>query len=53
MERKDFKAIGPNDRKLYKITNDIHEIVRAAEKVGHPSVHDNIYQNFSKKHSSI
>jgi predicted Rossmann-fold nucleotide-binding protein len=51
--QKSLKTIKPKDRKIYKITDDIHEIVRAAEKIGHPSVNDNIYQNFSKEHSSI
>jgi len=50
---KGIKAIGPHDRKIYKITNDIRDIVRAADKIGHPSVHDNLYQNFSKEHSFI
>jgi len=50
---KQLKSIKPKDRKLYKITDDIQEIVRAAEKIGHLSTYDNLYQNFSKDRSSI
>lgn len=42
-----YKTIDPKDRKLYTITNDIAPIIKAANKIGHPSIHDNIYNNFS------
>jgi uncharacterized protein (TIGR00730 family) len=45
--------IKPKDRKLYKITDDIEVIVQAAEKIGHPSIHDNLYQNFGKDKGAI
>ena len=50
---KQLGAIKPRDRRIYKITDDIDEIVRAANKIGHPSVHDNIYENFNKDHGAI
>ncbi len=37
--------IKANDRKIYKITDDITEVVKAANKIGHPSIHDNLYNN--------
>lgn len=41
--QKSFKTINPKDRKLYKITDDITEVVKAANKIGHRSIYDNIY----------
>lgn len=45
--------IKANDRKIYKITDDITEVVKAANKIGHPSIHDNLYNNYSGKNSHI
>lgn len=42
-----IKLIGPNDRKIYKITDDIQEVVRAANKIGHPKIKTNYYDGFS------
>lgn len=41
-----LKLIGKDDRKIYKITNDITEIVRAANKIGHPKIKTNYYDGF-------
>lgn len=38
-----LKVINPADRKLYKITDDITEVIKAANKIGHRSIYDNIY----------
>ena len=46
-------TINPADRKIYKITDDVTEVVKAANKIGHPSIHDNIYNNFSNEKSRI
>ena len=43
--QKSFKTINPADRKLYKITDDVTEVVKAANKIGHRSIYDNIYNN--------
>ena len=43
--QKAYKTINPADRKIYKITDDITEVVKAANKVGHRSIYDNIYNN--------
>ena len=43
-----FKTATIQERNIYKITDDINEIVKAANKVGHPKINDNIYNNFSK-----
>ena len=45
---KSFKTATIQERNIYKITDDINEIVKAANKVGHPKINDNIYNNFSK-----
>lgn len=39
--------IGKNDQKIYKLTDDIHEIVKAANKIGHPPIKTNYYDGFS------
>lgn len=38
-------TINAADRKIYKITDDITEVVKAANKVGHPSIYENLYNN--------
>ena len=43
--QKTYKTINPADRKIYKITDDITEVVKAANKIGHRSIYDNIYNN--------
>lgn len=40
-----MKLIKANDRKIYKITDDITEVVKAANKIGHPSIYENLYNN--------
>ena len=45
------KYIQLSDTHIYKITDDIEEIVRAANKVGHPRVVENLYDNFNPKKS--
>ncbi len=42
------KLINKGDNKIYKITDDIQEIVRAANKIGHPKIKTNYYDGFSK-----
>jgi predicted Rossmann-fold nucleotide-binding protein len=46
MERQ-MHTIAKGDRKIYTITDDIDKVVTAANKIGHPSIYDNIYNNFS------
>ena len=38
-------TISAKDRKIYKITDDIAEVVKAANKIGHPSIYENLYNN--------
>ena len=42
------KLIGPKDRKIYKMTDDINDIVRAANKIGHPKIKTNYYDGFGE-----
>ncbi len=44
-------TINPQDRKIYTITDNLEDVVAAANKIGHPSIYDNLYNNFSKKSS--
>ena len=42
------KLIGPKDCSIYRITDDIREVVRAANKIGHPKIKTNYYDGFEK-----
>lgn len=35
-----------SDTKIYKLTDDVTEIVRAANKIGHPKIDENLYDHF-------
>lgn len=39
--------VSKHDLKIYKITDDLQEIVKAANKVGHPRIKTNYYDGFS------
>jgi hypothetical protein len=52
MERQ-LHTIAKGDRKIYKITDNLDEIVEAANRIGHPTIHENIYNNFTLKKSTI
>ena len=40
-----LKTINDKDRKIYRITDDIDEVVKAANKIGHVSIYNNIYND--------
>lgn len=42
-----LKLIARDDLKIFKVTDDINEIVAAANKVGHPPIKTNYYDGFS------
>ena len=42
-----LKTINPADRKIYKLTDSVEEIVAAANKIGHPKVKTNYYDGFA------
>lgn len=42
----EMKIIGVNDTKIFKITDDINEVVKAANKIGHPKISENFYDGF-------
>lgn len=39
--------LSKKDLKIYKLTDDLNEIVKAANKIGHPPVKTNYYDGFS------
>ena len=39
--------VSKTDMKIYKLTDDIREIVRAANRIGHPAIKTNYYDGFS------
>lgn len=43
--------VSKNDLKIYKLTDDLNEIVKAANKIGHPPIKTNYYDGFSSAES--
>ncbi|MBQ3431037.1 TIGR00730 family Rossman fold protein [Candidatus Saccharibacteria bacterium] len=43
-----LKTINPPDRKIYKMTDSLEEIVAAANEIGHPKIKTNYYDGFKK-----
>lgn len=48
-----LKTINASDRKIYRITDNIDEVVEAANKIGHPSIYDNLYNDKPSKFKLI
>ena len=44
----DLKLVSPKDTKIFKITDDLMEIVKAANKIGHPKISENFYDGFEE-----
>jgi len=44
--------INKNDPKIFKITDDVKEVVKAANKIGHPKVSENYYDGFREANST-
>lgn len=42
----ELKVISADDPKIFKITDDITEVVKAANKIGHPKISENFYDGF-------
>lgn len=43
-----MKLIGENDRSIYTITDNVDEVVDAADRIGHVDIDDNLYDRFSE-----
>lgn len=41
-----MKLVAPADEKIFKITSDLKEIVKSANKIGHPKISENYYDGF-------
>lgn len=41
-----LKLISAKDTGIFKITNNVNEVVKAANKIGHPKVSENFYDGF-------
>ena len=53
MERQ-MHTIAKGDRSIYRITDNVEEVVDAANHIGHPSIYENLYDSHaSKKFKSI
>ena len=44
--------INAKDTGIFKITDDIKEVVKAANKIGHPKVTENYYDGFREANST-
>lgn len=44
--------ISEKDPKIFKITDDVKEVVKAANKIGHPKVTENYYDGFREANST-
>jgi hypothetical protein len=42
----ELKLIATTDQKIFKMTDDLDEIVAAANKIGHPKISENFYDGF-------
>ena len=41
-----MKLINEKDTGIFKITDDVKEVVKAANKIGHPKISENFYDGF-------
>ena len=41
-----LKLIAPGDTNIFRITDDVSEVVKAANRIGHPKVSENFYDGF-------
>ena len=41
-----MKLIGADDPQIFKITDDVMEVVNAANRIGHPKISENFYDGF-------
>lgn len=44
----ELKLIGLHDTRIFKITDDLNEVVKAANKIGHPKISENFYDGFEE-----
>lgn len=44
----DLELINEKDTKIFKVTDDVTEVVKAANKIGHPKVSENFYDGFKE-----
>ena len=42
----ELKLINAVDTKIFRITDDVNEVVKAANKIGHPKISENFYDGF-------
>lgn len=43
-----LKLINANDTSIFKITDDVNDVVKAANKIGHPKISENFYDGFKE-----
>ena len=44
----ELELISPDDPEIFKMTDDISEVVKAANKIGHPKISENFYDGFKE-----
>ena len=48
MKMVNLGLINKKDTQIFKITNDVNDIVKAANKIGHPKISENFYDGFKE-----
>ena len=43
-----MKLVSAEDTKIFKMTDDLEEVVKAANKIGHPKISENFYDGFKE-----
>lgn len=49
----ELKLINKKDTEIFKITNDVNDVVRAANKIGHPKISENFYDGFREASAAL
>ena len=49
----ELKLINAVDTKIFRITDDVNEVVKAANKIGHPKISENFYDGFREAQASL
>lgn len=49
----ELKLINMGDTQIFKITDDVRDVVKAANKIGHPKISENFYDGFREAQASL
>lgn len=49
----ELKLINMGDTQIFKITDDVRDVAKAANKIGHPKISENFYDGFREAQASL